>query len=346
MEAGTSLEGIRRSTYPPPYPEGWYVIARSSELGTRPKLVQAVGQTWAVFRDDQGTPRVVDAFCPHLGANLADGCVRDGHLECPFHGWRVRGDGYVVGRPGPAELDDRYRTRSWATDELHGWVVAYHRSDAKEPGPAPEPPYRLQRVAGIDAGDLLYRGEHDAGRVRMHLIEFAENSVDFQHFSSIHGALRIPWTEIPIPGMRIHHEATWQRDDEEEHVSWFGNDAILQFRGKPIKDSGARAMVRFDGPGSVVRFTFTLDRGGGQVVMFQSHTPVAPLEQQVRFRWFSSKKVPKPLASFVVGNWISQWRQDIGIWERKIYRAQPQLGRGDGPIHQLRRWYSQFYPET
>ncbi len=36
-------------------------------------------------------------------------------------------------------------------------------------------------------------------------------------------------------------------------------------------------------------------------------------------------------------------RQDIGIWENKIYCEKPMLTRGDGPIHQLRRWYSQFY---
>jgi hypothetical protein len=178
----------------------------------------------------------------------------------------------------------------------------------------------------------------------MHLLEFVENSADFQHFAAIHGRLRIPWTEIPVPGMRIHHEATWRRDETQKHVCWFGNDATLEFRGKPIEGSGAHAEVRLEGPGSIIRFDFTLSRGRGRVVMYQSHTPVAPLTQHVRFRWFSEPSVPKPLASFIVGNWISQWRQDIGIWERKIYRKNPMLTRGDGPIHQLRRWYSQFYP--
>ena len=79
--------------------------------------------------------------------------------------------------------------------------------------------------------------------------------------------------------------------------------------------------------------------------MFQSHTPIAPLRQHVRFRWFSDSDVSKIQAAFIVGNWVSQWRQDIGIWERKIYQQQPLLSRGDGPIHQLRKWYSQFYPK-
>jgi cholesterol 7-dehydrogenase len=197
-------------------------------------------------------------------------------------------------------------------------VLVYHRHGASSDGPAPEPPYRLERVPEIDDGALIWRGEHDAGLVRMHLLEFLENSADFQHFAAIHGRLRLPWTEIPVPGMTLHHEATWRRDETQKHVCWFVNDAKLEFRGKAIK-------------------------GSGRVVLYQSHTPIDAMSQQVRFRWFSGPNVPKPLASFIVGNWVSQWRQDIGIWERKIYRKNPMLTREDGPIHQLRRWYSQFY---
>lgn len=37
--------------------------------------------------------RVVDAFCPHLGANLAiDGKVEKDCITCPFHGWSFQGE--------------------------------------------------------------------------------------------------------------------------------------------------------------------------------------------------------------------------------------------------------------
>jgi len=341
------VESAREATYPPPYPEGWYVVGRSIDFRARPRFVQCVGNQWVVFRDRFGQVHVLDAYCPHLGANLADGKVHDDCIECPFHGWKIRGDGCVVGESdNGSPRDAQCRTRSWAVEELHGWVLVYHRHGATADGPTPEPPYRLERVTAIDDGSLIWRGEHEAGLVHMHLLEFVENSVDFRHFAAIHGRLRLPWTEIPVPGITIHHEATWRRDETQNHVCWFGNDATLEFRGKQIKGSGARADVRLDGPGSIIRFDFTLNRGGGRVVLYQSHTPIAPLTQRVRFRWFSGRNVPKPLALFIVGNWVSQWRQDIGIWERKIYRKNPMLTRGDGPIHQLRRWYAQFYPAT
>ncbi len=35
--------------------------------------------------------------------------------------------------------------------------------------------------------------------------------------------------------------------------------------------------------------------------------------------------------------------QDVEIWKDKVYREDPILCDGDGPINKLRRWYEQFY---
>lgn len=46
-----------------------------------------------MFRGEDGIAHVMDAYCPHLGANLAvGGRVVGNCLECPFHGWQFRGD--------------------------------------------------------------------------------------------------------------------------------------------------------------------------------------------------------------------------------------------------------------
>ena len=340
------VEAARLSTYPPPYPEGWYVVARSADVSKKPTQVRVSGNDVVLFRDASGRVRAIDAYCPHMGANLADGAVRDGCIECPFHKWRIDGEGRVVHIPKGHGPEPLRRTSSWPAVDLHGWICIFHRHGELAPGPAPAPGYQPQRVPEIDAGTLRHRGDYDAGVIHMHLLEFVENSVDYQHFEPIHGELRIPWTSIPIPGMRIEHEARWHRDEQEPQVSWFENEATLSFRGRVIPRSGAKAKVRLEGPGGIIRFDFTIAANGGRVVMFQSHTPISPLAQHVRFRWFSDARVSRLQAGFIVGNWVSQWRQDLGIWSRKIYRKRPLLSRGDGPVHQLRRWYSQFYPTT
>lgn len=335
-------ESARVDTYPPPYPEGWYVVARATDLTSHPVEARVAGNDVVVFRDRSGRACAVDAYCPHMGANLADGTMRDGCLECPFHRWRIDGQGRVAHIPS-GQPEPRHQTRSWAVEELHGWVCIFHRTGELEPGPAPAPRYRPERLPEIDRGYLRFRGEHDGGIVHMHLLEFVENSADYQHFKPLHGTLRIPWTNVPLPGWTIAHQASWRRDARQAHVCWFENQAQLAFRGRVIPKSGASAAVRFEGPGGIVRFDFRLDANGGRIVMFQSHTPVAPLAQRVRFRWFSDPEVSRFQAGFVVGNWVSQWRQDIRIWEKKIFRKQPLLSRADGPVHQVRRWYSQFY---
>ncbi len=34
---------------------------------------------------------------------------------------------------------------------------------------------------------------------------------------------------------------------------------------------------------------------------------------------------------------------DIPIWRDKVFRDRPLLVKGDGPVAEFRRWYSQFY---
>ena len=65
------------------------------------RSVQVFGETLAVFRALSGEAHVTDAYCPHIGANMAVGGVVKGDcLECPFHGWRFRGsDGKCVNIP-------------------------------------------------------------------------------------------------------------------------------------------------------------------------------------------------------------------------------------------------------
>ncbi len=59
---------------PPPYPNGWFALLRSKELKPGGSTsVNAMGQNFAIFRNKEGDVYIVDAYCPHLGANLGVG---------------------------------------------------------------------------------------------------------------------------------------------------------------------------------------------------------------------------------------------------------------------------------
>lgn len=59
---------------PPVYPNGWFGLIRSEELAVEASTsVNALGENFAVFRDSKGEVHILDAYCVHLGANLAVG---------------------------------------------------------------------------------------------------------------------------------------------------------------------------------------------------------------------------------------------------------------------------------
>ena len=95
-----SRRGIDRShTYPRQYPCGWYRICDSEEIAKRGQIkhVFALGREMVVFRsdDEHNQVYVLDAFCVHMGANLAfGGRVMPGTncIQCPFHLWEFNGE--------------------------------------------------------------------------------------------------------------------------------------------------------------------------------------------------------------------------------------------------------------
>jgi len=44
----------------------------------------------AVFNLGDGEYQAINDLCPHMGASLADGCVENGIVTCPWHAWRFR----------------------------------------------------------------------------------------------------------------------------------------------------------------------------------------------------------------------------------------------------------------
>jgi phenylpropionate dioxygenase-like ring-hydroxylating dioxygenase large terminal subunit len=52
------------------------------------KEIKALGRVFVLWRTADGKPVCQDAYCIHLGANLAaGGSIVDNCIECPFHKW-------------------------------------------------------------------------------------------------------------------------------------------------------------------------------------------------------------------------------------------------------------------
>lgn len=75
----------------------WYPVVWSKDLPRKtPRAVELLGDPLVLFRDEQGAALCLLDRCPHRSAPLSGGRVRQGHLECPYHGWRFDGGGRCV----------------------------------------------------------------------------------------------------------------------------------------------------------------------------------------------------------------------------------------------------------
>lgn len=339
-------EAARLDSYPYPYPTGWYRLAESATLGTGDiRYIECLGRQLVLWRGADGEAHVMHAFCPHLGANLSFGRVRDTCIECPFHHWRFTSDGRAAQVPYSDHVPKGILTETFPVQEAHGRLFMYHACDGGRQSASDTPPYPVPRIAQVDEGAMVLRGAHDAGRVRMHILEFAENAADLAHFEPIHSHMRIPWTRLRVPCFTIDHEANWEADSDVPWKMYFSDKTRLRVLGRLLSGASASSHVTFHGPASLVWFRIRL-ANRGDIQLCQTHLPVAPLEQQVNYRWFADPQLPRWLVWYIVGSWISQWIQDIHIWENKKYVSAPKLCRDDGPLFRLRRWYAQFLPDT
>ena len=77
----------------------WYIAAEARELGTKPLTRTILGERLVLFRDGEGRPAALIDRCAHRNMALSRGRVSRGAIECPYHGWRYRGDGRCVAIP-------------------------------------------------------------------------------------------------------------------------------------------------------------------------------------------------------------------------------------------------------
>jgi len=88
-----------------PLPEAigrnWHLLALSRDLRTKPLSRMIADTPIVLFRAD-GKAVAFEDRCPHRNYPLSEGRVRDGGLQCPYHGWRFGPDGDCLDVPGCA----------------------------------------------------------------------------------------------------------------------------------------------------------------------------------------------------------------------------------------------------
>ena len=157
---------------------GWYWLCGSHEIKRgRVKAQRLLGRDLAVYRGEDERVVTMDAYCPHMGAHLAEGRVEGNALRCFFHHWRYSADGQcddipcLTGKPpGTA------RVRAWPTAERYGLIWVWTGEQAEHPVP------EVPELAGLECQSLLVNEFSKNCHPNVVLI----NAIDEQHFHSVH----------------------------------------------------------------------------------------------------------------------------------------------------------------
>ena len=159
----------------------WYAVLSSSDVG--PGQVVAArrfGEDLIFIRDSAGKLGCMTDRCPHRGASLGKGCMKDDHIQCPFHGIEYDTDGRCVHIPSEGRASEadysRFDLKHYPIREIGDIVFAWYGDEE----PKGEP----------DVFDVLtdpafsYDQVNDEWGVQYSRV--IENQLDVSHLAFVH----------------------------------------------------------------------------------------------------------------------------------------------------------------
>lgn len=186
----------------------WYAVERSATLKTRPTTVERLGARYVLWRTDTGV-HAAPAQCPHRGADLGDGRVRNGCLTCPYHGIRFAADGTAVHRPAQGDerrIPAKAHLNTIPALDAHGYIWIWHGDSTPTAGPEWFDNNEPNVMVGADQiWDVHYS-------------RFMESALDFHHVPFVHGRYtpgagqRLTDVELTDLGSRLAMSASLTND--------------------------------------------------------------------------------------------------------------------------------------
>ncbi|MDB5987420.1 MAG: 3-ketosteroid-9-alpha-hydroxylase [Nevskia sp.] len=319
----------------PRYARGWHMVGWSDEFAVGKAAARDYfGQRLVIYRGEDGRVRCMDAFCPHLGADLSAGTVKGNLLQCAFHNWTYDGSGQCVKIPYFDKIPPRAKTRAYPVKEINETVLIWHDHEGGEPEYDIPALQEFHPKTDPDSAGWTKGWHRFKITIKTHPREVIENIVDRGHLLPIHGFDVDHW--LPVWNGHLCGELMWGKhtrlaadvQDDKLYVRALSHGPSYQYTWQ-IQDS-----AQFD---SLILTSWcpvdenTLEYWFGVIVkandaQFTPDMLEAAAEQYCK-------------ASY------DAFMEDVYIWERKLYRSEPVLCGGDGPIANLRRWYTQFYTD-
>lgn len=316
-------------------PTGWFQIGWSHEIAVGDvKPMHYFGHDLVVFRTQSGRLVVLNAYCEHLGANMAfGGSVHDEDIQCPFHGWRWNADGKNTCIPYQETTNRVRRVGTWTATERDGVMYLWHDLNGGKPQYEVPGIFELFEGSGLseDYHNTAVGGEFSRRDIAVHPQYVIENGVDFAHFKYVHRS-----DEIPEVIRRDFGENNFDTELEMKFSSKRADGTVEEVLG------GVLGSLR----GMGLAYSYAWGMGG-----VCSLTATTPIDDETSVVWFTAwvskeegddeEKVARRQRSA-----INQVKADLRIWEHQRYTEPPGLATAEAAgFRDIRNWARRFYPE-
>lgn len=181
----------------------WQPVANSCELAPGKVIGVTLLETELVLaRFPDGRLLAADAACPHKGARLSAGCIRDQELMCPYHGWRFDAAGACQSIPSLLEPNpDKLALsglRTYAVKQRYGMIwVKLDPTESKD-GRIHE----LPDIAEFEDPRWTYLPGPPT-RFASGWRREVENYLDMTHFAFAHATTLGKAADVRLPAMEI-----------------------------------------------------------------------------------------------------------------------------------------------
>jgi len=317
------------------FPRGWFMVAGAAEATDKPIPLRYFGQDLVLYRGESGTPYVVEAYCPHMGAHLAKNStsyvvldneqIQGESIRCPFHGWRFGADGRCDNIPYSEMIPEAARLKTFPTVEVAGCIWMWHDPEGLEPEyPMPDFGGRWNAPGWVN-----WKIDH-MGDLDCHPCELVDNMVDVAHFIPIHGSKDLAYFINEFEGHVVrqlfgsgHRTLVSAEGAVLETDTWYTGPAILQ------------SEMAGDFPSLIMIAHTPIEDGRVRVwhaLMVKVSDGSHPFTEEERAAAFAYQESSRLALA-----------QDVEIWANKRACIRPLAVPGDGPYGKLRGWYWQFY---
>jgi len=304
-----------------PIPNGWFAVAFSNELvAGEVRRIHYFDEDLVLYRGREGAPKVLDAYCPHLGAHLAEGGrVIGDTLRCPFHGWRFDGTGMCVEIPYCQRIPPKARLRGWDVVEKNRMIFVWHHAEGKPPS------WDFPVMPELDHADWTEPRSLEL-KVAVHMQDMHENNNDPVHFQFVHMAGEVPPSEISFA-------------EGGRYMRMVGKSR----RATPL--GTFETLLERDSWGLGLSAVRVAGIPGAGLLMYSSTAPVDRSHSHSRWLFTVTKNLADLAGEQFIQDLSVGVRQDLRIWENKVHRARPVLCEADRYLAEFRQWARQFYSE-